>query len=130
MSGRAPVIVVFTKLDLLEESVERELEVAEPNLDDDTFNRRTKEEVNLLLEELCYVPFKEKINHDYPLIAVSSLEDHHADQIGALVKLTLEKFRYACATKIQPELSGKSFLKNKLRISLENLPKCHFLFCQ
>ncbi|KAE9393015.1 hypothetical protein BT96DRAFT_999817 [Gymnopus androsaceus JB14] len=90
ISGRAPVVVVFTKLDLLEEKVESELDDAESSLDDDAFEMRAKEEVDSALEELCYIPFKRKINHDYPFIAVSNLE-RHADRIGKLVKLTLEK---------------------------------------
>lgn len=65
--------MVFTELDLLEGKVESELDDAESSLDDDAFERRAKEEVDSALEELCYIPFKRKINHDYPFIAVSSM---------------------------------------------------------
>ncbi|KAE9386273.1 hypothetical protein BT96DRAFT_981800 [Gymnopus androsaceus JB14] len=82
ISGRAPVVVVFTKLDLLEGKSRAWMMM---HLKGGPRKRSTPP-----LRNFAIFPSSEKINHDYPFIAVSNLE-RHADRIGELMKLTLAK---------------------------------------
>ena len=67
-----PIIVVFTKLDLLYEKVEMEM-VDQDDISDDDFDQAVETQVRIRVDDLCVKRLREVTQDDlYSWVAVSS----------------------------------------------------------
>ncbi|KAJ8587345.1 hypothetical protein M405DRAFT_821767 [Rhizopogon salebrosus TDB-379] len=90
--GHVPIIVVFTKYDMLVDQVDYELGPSLDELSDDAITELVKERAETKLQEICIRPLGQLAGSDILHVTVS-IKDGYKESLSSLIQMTEQHVR-------------------------------------
>ncbi|OAX40246.1 hypothetical protein K503DRAFT_768752 [Rhizopogon vinicolor AM-OR11-026] len=118
--GDIPVVIVFTKYDVLVEQVDYDMEPSLKGSNEDDIEERIKKRAETKLQEICTGPLKKFAQSDIPHVAVSTKESHK-ETLAQLIQITERHVseHVAADASVMTGIAQRVDPKLKIEISIE-----------